>query len=81
MTAQRLAPAAAHCTVPERCPFLDPAEATCRAALLNFLPDSRQLYHYCCTDDHDHCGVFLAKALRSSSPGGRLRDVTAYADK
>lgn len=65
----------------EKCPFLDAECGYCGAAMLRFMPNSRQLYHYCCSDDHDDCPVFLAKALRSSSPGGHARDLAACCEK
>jgi hypothetical protein len=63
------------------CPFFDSTRAVCRAAQLAFVPDGKHLYAYCCSDDHDDCALFLAKALRSSSPGGHARDAAAYCEK
>lgn len=68
-------------TVTGTCPFFDSARSVCRAALLAFLPEGKHLYTYCCSDDHDACALFLAKALRSSSPGGHARDAAAYCEK
>jgi hypothetical protein len=63
------------------CPFFEPAQTVCRAALLTFMPESRHLYSYCCSDDHDDCPLFLAKALRSSSIGSLSRDTAAHSEK
>jgi hypothetical protein len=81
MTAQKMPIPKETCTTVEKCPFLDFERSYCSAAMLRFIPDSRQLYHYCCNDDHDDCPVFLAKALRSSAPGCHSRDVAGYCEK
>lgn len=65
----------------DHCPFFDSACNICRAALLGYTPDARQLYCYCSSDDHDACGLFLARALRSSNPGGLDRDMAAHCGK
>lgn len=81
MTAQKLLTDSLALTHLEACPFLDTEQSYCVAAMLRFMPDSRQMYHYCCSDDHDDCPVFLAKALRSSASGGLARDTAAYCEK
>lgn len=81
MTAQQSTPQKSGCDPLENCPFLADDCGFCKAALLRFMPDSRQLYHYCYSDDYDDCPVFLAKALRSSAPAGHLRDVARYGEK
>jgi len=81
MTAQKMPMPKETCTTMEKCPFLDFDRGYCSAAMLRLMPDSRQLYHYCCNDDHDDCPVFLAKALRSSSSGGYTRDPAVCCEK
>ena len=81
MTAKQMSLTHAAWDAVEKCPFLDFDRGCCSAAMLRFIPDSRQLYHYCCTDDHDDCPVFLAKALRSSAAGGYTRDVAVCCEK
>lgn len=81
MTAQKMPMPQEAGSIVEKCPFLDFERGYCSAAMLRFIPDSRQLYHYCCNDDHDDCPVFLAKALRSSASGCRARDVAVYCEK
>lgn len=63
------------------CPFFDSTGNICRAALLSFVPDPVHLAHYCDSDDHDDCALFLAKALRSSAAGGLDRDFAACCGK
>lgn len=81
MTAQKISLNPEACPTLEQCPFLDASDSHCSATLLRFMPDSGQLYHYCCSDNHDDCPVFLAKALRSSASGSCARDVAAYCEK
>lgn len=81
MTAQHMMPLAEAGELFDTCPFYDTSRGYCGAALLRFIPDSRQLYHYCSCDDHDACPVFLAKALRSSSASGFARDAAACCEK
>ncbi|GEM_PF-2293744 len=81
MTVPQIATTQKTCDSREKCPFLADDCGQCKAALLRFMPDSRQLYHYCCSDDYDDCPVFLAKALRSSAPVGHIRDIAAYCEK
>jgi hypothetical protein len=81
MTAQQMSSPYEASNPLEKCPFLDFDRGYCSAAMLRFMPESRQLYHYCCNDDHDDCPVFLAKALRSSSSGGYARDAAAGREK
>jgi hypothetical protein len=63
------------------CPFFDEGHCICRAALLTMTPDTSHRNRYCCGDDHDDCALFLAKALRSSAPGGLDRDLAAHCGK
>ncbi|MHB8707760.1 MAG: hypothetical protein ACYC9I_02700 [Desulfuromonadales bacterium] len=81
MTAQQNSFNSDSLTVTDSCPFFDPSFSVCRAALLTFMPDARQLYSYCCGDDHDDCALFLAKALRTSAAGGLDRDVAVLCEK
>jgi hypothetical protein len=60
---------------------LDVTRSTCRATRLAFSPERKHRSHYCCSDDHDDCPLFLAKALRSSAPGGLDRDVATHCGK
>jgi hypothetical protein len=63
------------------CPFFDATRNLCRAALLNYMPEAKQVFFYCSTDDHDNCALFLARALRSSNPGGVDRDTAIHCGK
>ena len=81
MTAQHLRFRSSNFAASEPCPFFDSACSVCRAARLSFAPDDRHLRNYCCNDNHDACALFLAKALRSSSPGGQARDAAAHCEK
>jgi hypothetical protein len=81
MPVQKMSLTQEPCNALEKCPFLDFDRGYCSAAMLRFMPESRQLYHYCCNDDHDDCPVFLAKALRSSASGGYTRDLAVCCEK
>lgn len=63
------------------CPFFDSACNTCRAAHLAYMPEAKQVFFYCGSDDHDECALFLARALRSSNSGGLDRDVSTFCSK
>jgi hypothetical protein len=81
MTAQQAQAIASRSVRSGHCPFFDREQSLCRAALLTYSPDFSHRSHYCCSDDHDDCALFLAKALRSSTPGGLDRDVTVHCGK
>lgn len=81
MTAQQLLFRSDELGLAANCPFFDPAKISCGAALLRFRPEGSHLSGYCCSDEHDDCALFLAKALRSSAPGSRVRDASAFDEK
>lgn len=81
MTAQHVQTNPGRSAFAGSCPFFDRARSTCRAAMIAFSPDAGHRSHYCGSDDHDDCALFLAKALRSSAPGGLDRDVPNHCGK
>jgi hypothetical protein len=81
MTAQYRPATVGHHDPDLNCPFFAAEQHACRAAIIAYVPDSLHIYHYCQSDDHDSCAMFLAKALRSSSPGGLARDTAALSGK
>ena len=56
----------------DSCPFHNDADGHCRAAFSGLSVDRNFRNLRCSTEDHDGCGVFLAKILRSSRPKARL---------
>lgn len=81
MTTQQLLFRSDELGLAANCPFFDPAKISCGAALLRFRPEGSHLSGYCCSDEHDDCALFLAKALRSSAPRSLARDVAPHAEK
>lgn len=57
--------------VAEICPFHNETNGQCRAAFSDRPIDSKIRNLRCSTEDYDGCPLFLARALRSSTPQAR----------
>ena len=54
------------------CPCWDCRALDCQVSFSNEAVGSRRYLHYCTSDDHDNCPLYLAEALRRS----RVRNST-----
>jgi hypothetical protein len=54
-----------HAMAPQ-CPHKKPASIFCSAAVMSTAISERQNANYCCTENYDHCPLFLAQMPRAS---------------
>ncbi len=48
------------------CPFWDCRALNCQVSFSDESVGSKRYLHYCISDDHDNCPLYLAEALRRS---------------
>ena len=48
------------------CPFWDSHSGSCQVSFSREAIGSKRCLHYCLSDDHDNCPLYLAEALRRS---------------
>lgn len=46
------------------CPYNTAESVFCSASVMTVAINTRRKALYCCTEDYDHCPLFLAKMLR-----------------
>ncbi len=64
-----------------RCPYFNSRSDACQASFSTMPIASKRIFTCCHSEDYDLCGIFLAKALRATHPGGFGRQVRELAFK
>ncbi len=49
------------------CPYMTGEKDFCSASVMETTVSNDRWSHYCCTEDHDRCPLFLAKILRGGN--------------
>jgi len=64
------------CMEKNHCPFWDSLTLSCQVSFSREVLSARRRLHYCMTDDHDNCPLYLAEALRRSRQRSTMHELT-----